>query len=628
MRGRAPLWFCYELENTCNGRQLPAVVHARTLANPMQSHFAGLKALLHSGRSARRKDKSMRLIRLCPVFLVILPWSAFAQEAGPAQQVAAAADLWLVRSQTVTEDLIKDAVDFTPSGRALLWARLAQGWSRDDPERARSWILKAIEIAEAVPNKENPAERNLRLNTTRLLLNIIAPLGQKLSKRLVAILSDDAEHTDPAERAANAEGLIEAAMSLVDKDPQRAAELGALALRIGRPTAVAWLISRLRAKDARLGDALFAQTLEVGWQTFDSELINSLSHMVFLESMQPGNPMPALPDEMRTELLKLDLAFLQANPINAENRDRTCISIVSFIAPVLGHFQRLMPQQEAVARQAVNRCQSKYPFERQRLDETLNDHVPKTVEDLLKVADDAEDLTLRTYYSYRAAALAKEKGDFERALKILDSMSTEGRELMSGSWEAYRVQWAVLLALRHYKHGDVYAMRLVMNNVPADLQPLARIGFIWDLPETRNKETDPTLEFLNDARTGLRRSKISDAEKWSYYFALLKLTVKYQPAEATAALKDAVAALNRLEQPKKDSGNEKPDSLDGGGFSQVFPASLLDMDEYAVKEAVSSITLLEARVQVRLALLEVCLERMRNLKQARPHAKQPVSKKE
>ena len=548
---------------------------------------------------------------------IVIAGSALAQKAPSATQQEALANLWLVRSQTITEDLVKDATGFKPSGRALLWARLGQQWWRDDPERARAWILKSIEIVEAVPNRENPAERNLRLATARLLLNIVAPLDQKLSKRLIVILSEDAERVGEAERRENAEGLVEAAISIVDKDPQRAAKLGAIALRVGRPTPIAWLILRLRSRDVKLGDALFAQTIEVARQTLDAELINSLSHSIFLESMQPGAAIPALPDEMRSELLKLDLTFLQANPINAENRDRVCMGVISFIAPVLGHFERLLPQQAPIARQSINLCHSQFPLAQQRIDEALNNQPLNTVEALLKAGDDVEDLKVRTVYQYRAAALAREKNDFERALKIMDSISTEGREFMNGAWENFRVEWAVQSALGYYKSGDLYGMRSIINAAPADLQPLVRIGFVWQLPETRNKETDPTLEFLNEARTGLRRSKFPDAEKWSYFFALLKLTVQYQPAEASGDLKEAMAGLNRIEKSKvKESDNDKPDGLDGSGFSRTVPASLLAMDEYAVREAVSSITSPESRAQVRLVLLEGCLEKMRSLRQA------------
>jgi hypothetical protein len=100
---------------------------------------------------------------------------------------------------------------------------------------------------------------------------------------------------------------------------------------------------------------------------------------------------------------------------------------------------------------------------------------------------------------------------------------------------------------------------------------------------------------------------------------LLPLTLKYQPTEATAVLKEAVAALNRAEQAKdKSTGNNEGSSLSGSGFSKTLPASLLEMDEFVVKEAVASITSPETRVQVRLELLGVCLQRMRSAKQATP----------
>jgi hypothetical protein len=234
----------------------------------------------------------------------------------------------------------------------------------------------------------------------------------------------------------------------------------------------------------------------------------------------------------------------------------------------------------------------------------------------LKAADDAKDSKVRTVYQYRAAALAKQQNDFDRALKILDSMSTESREFMGGSWEAYRWDWAATSALRHLKSEDIYGMRLILKAVPTDLQPFAKIAFVDRLPADRNGDTDPTLEFLGDARTGLRRTSVSDAEKSSWYFGLLRLTIKYQPTDATAVLQEAIAALNHADEAEaKKSSHDDRTWFDG---SKVFSASLLEMDEYAVKEAVSSISSATTRVQVRLELLRVCLERLRSSKPAQP----------
>jgi hypothetical protein len=172
-------------------------------------------------------------------------------------------------------------------------------------------------------------------------------------------------------------------------------------------------------------------------------------------------------------------------------------------------------------------------------------------------------------------------------------------------------------------------MRLIINAIPTDLQLFAKIAFVRQLPDHPDKDTDPTLEFLDDARAGLRRSVLSDAEKSGGYFALLPLTIKFQPTEATAVLKEAVAALNRAEQAKdKIAGNNEGASLSGSEFAKNLPASLLEMDEFVVKEAVSSIISPDLRVQVRLELLSVCLDRLKTAKRPLPHQEPLPSKGE
>src|SRR6185503_10898891 len=100
-------------------------------------------------------------------------------------------ELWLVRSQNITNDVLKDAADLSSMQRAVLYAKLAERWWRDDPKRATTWIVNAIEAVEQVPNKETPAEREERLQTARALLTIVTPLDQKFTKRLLAVLTDN-----------------------------------------------------------------------------------------------------------------------------------------------------------------------------------------------------------------------------------------------------------------------------------------------------------------------------------------------------------------------------------------------------------------------------------------------------
>jgi hypothetical protein len=544
-----------------------------------------------------------------------------AQQTGVAQAASNSYALWLVRSQTLTTDVIKDSSDLTPSSRALLWTRLAQRWWQSDPEKARSWMLRSIEFVEAVPNKENPDERLQRLTTTRLLLPIVATLDRKLSARLVAVLTQDSEQ-QAKESTVNADALVEAAVSLVDTEPQRAAELGALALRIGHPTEIDSLIFSLRGKVADLGNALFLQTLAVARQTFDVELLNSLGNVAFPGSRSIDGPVNSgLPDALKTELLKVYVVLVQTKPINSESRGSVCGPVVSLISPVLFQFDRLLPNQAAIVRQAVNQCQGLHPLAQQMLDDATRDLPLKTVDDLLKAGDDAQDVQVRAVYQLRAASLAQQHHDFDRALKILDSMSIDAREFMAGSWDICRWSWAATSALQHLKSEDVYGMREIINAVPGDLQPFAKIAFVDELPASRSKDIDPTLEFLSEARTGLRSSPLADATKAGWYFALLRLTIKYQPADASAVLKEAIVVLNHADEAKAEEKKNSQDDHSRFNWPGILSDSLIDIDEYTLREAVSSISSADTRVQVRLELLRFSLERLRRSKPVTPNQK-------
>lgn len=542
----------------------------------------------------------------CVMAIVLMATPVTLGQENSARTRSPARTLWLVRSQSITEELIKDASDLPPSARALLWARLGELWWREDREKARSWLYKAVAIVEAVPNREGSDERRRRLDTARGLLQIIAPLDLEISKKLIPILDEHGEEEARNEREANADAIIQAAISLVDKNPERAAEMGALALRIGIPSDIASLIFALRGKDTRLSEALFSQALAAARQTLTPELLHSLTRVAYPTESQIKTKTPELPDLLRRELLRLHIAYLEATP---KNQNSICGGVISFILPVVAQIDRLLPEQGAFARQSVTRCQSVSPLAQQRIDDSLREQPLRTIDDFLKAANDALDLKVRTVYQYQAAALAMEKKDHDRALKILDSMSKEAREFMDGSWEAYRWEWAARSAINHFNNAEIFEMRKIMEEVPINLQPLAKLAFISYLPERRNKEADPTLEYLNDGRSGLGRSSLKDSDKNGWYFGLLELTVKYQPDHAIAVLNETVAVLNKAEKTRSDEDTQTRESL-LEPISKNFSATLLEMDEFAVHKAISSISSLDMRVRVRVDLLQACLARL------------------
>lgn len=550
----------------------------------------------------------MRAISTCFLILALQPALLFPFQSSPPQQKDAAFELWRVRSQTITDDLLKDASQLAPLRRALLSVKLAQTWWRDDPKRAQSWISNAVEILEKVPNKENADERRQRLALTQRLVPIVMTLDQKLGKRLIAVLTDFDESATSAERDNAADGLIRAAVAMTAQDPKRAAELGRMALRFGRPREIDSLIFELRRRDANLSNSLLAEALTIARQNLlDVNWLDSLTYVTFPAQKGLGDKIPGAPDNLRIELLQLLVAFLNTDTSPVSNRTAMCFSAGSFVAPVLAEFDRLLPQQAPAVRQIINKCGSLIQLNQPQIGESADNRNPTTIEELLKAGEEEKDLNIRTHYQYRAAALAKNLKDYDQAIGIIDNMNKESREAMGVTWDAIRWEWAVAAALDHYQQGRLPEMNRVLNAVPANLQPTAKTAFVDRLPERRDPDTDPALQFIGDVRSGLQRSNIPDSEKYGCYLVLLRSIVKYDPAATGSVFKEAIAALNRAEK----SEESEIKKLDTGYFEKMLPASILEMDEFAVREGLASVNSLETRAQLRLVLLAAVLEEMK-----------------
>lgn len=535
------------------------------------------------------------------LILLAVPLSIVAQRPQQNPQIEIANELWRARAQTLTDNVLKDVSDLNSMRRALVWGKLAELWWRDDTRRARTWITNAIEVVEQAPNRESPQERQQRLTTAKFLLQAASRLDQKLSKRLITLVTDVNESASDSDRASNADSLISAAVAMVQRDPKRAAELGAQALHAGIPSDIANLLLPLRLRDAKLADTLFEQALNAARQNEAVSLLDSLTYVAF--PVQRGVPsvVPVPPDNLKAELLGLHAAFLSAHVNELGNGTYSCFAVDAFVVPVLAEFDRLLPQQALLVRQTVQKCRSYIPTAREELDNPAGTQSLNTVDALLKVAADTDVSRVRTHYQYRAAQLAKDRGDFERALKILDSMSDESREQMQGSWDAYHWDWAASAALHHFQNGRLVEMNLALNSVPAKLQPLAKMAFLDRLPAKKRLQGVPTIQFLNDAGAGLRKSNLPELEKYVWYFGLLKLTLRYHPADAVGVLKESIASVNRAL-----NGDAK--FLDTNEFANFLPASLLEIDEFAVKETLASVTNVEARAQLRLQLLKDTLQ--------------------
>lgn len=536
---------------------------------------------------------------------VSLPF-AFGQVPGKSK------DIWVGRAQGFTDEIAKDAAALTKLDRAVVWARLGDYWWKDDLKQARAWMQKAVLELEVAPNQEDAADRARRFAAARSVLKIIAPRDKALGDRVTDIFTTNSARMTPAERRENASALIDAALQAVETNPQQAFEFGLASLRAGGSPRIGSLLGALRRHDYALGDRLFIETLAVAQASYDREMLAALAAVAFKGAVPS--------DMLRKKVLGVIAEGLLRAPGSPGDEAAAC-NLASIAAGLLKEFDRQLPQQAGQVRIALTRCQPGLSStERHQVDESMSDISLRTVDDLKQAASRAGDLRIRDQYLERAANKAAQQREFDRAVAILDDISAEGQSLMNGAWESWRWEYTTSSAFVRYKYEDFYGMRQVINGAPDKLRPFVQTT----LAEKFHHLKDMTIavELIQEARKGMARANPSDAADG--YMLLVRLYAQLLPADVLAVFREAVAAINRIDQQSLSGGlHPKGDSeslvLSNDILLKSFaiPISLLDVDDFDVRQSISSIESPIKRIAVRLNLLNSSLEQRREQRRSR-----------
>jgi tetratricopeptide (TPR) repeat protein len=523
------------------------------------------------------------------------------------QQTNAPSDSSTILTQIITDEIVKEAPALTTLDRAVLWTRLGESWWKDDPERARTWLKKAVQELEiASTDQENDSDRQRRLAIARSLLSIISPRDKALSDRLTVIFKPDAEHVSSDDGSRNASALIDTALSVLNTDPQRAIELGSESLRAGRTPRIGSLLGALRRRVGNSSDGLFLKTLAVARASYDRQVLATLAVVAF-KGAAPS-------DDLRRRLLKVFAEGL-LRTLTSPTDEATACNLASNAAPLLNEFARLLPQQAGLVRLAITRCQpSLQDWERQEVAESLSDQPLNTVDALLDAASKASDSKMRDSYLERAAYMAAQQKSFDRAISILDDISSEGQEQMSGTWGSWRWEYASSAAFARYKRADRFGMYQVITATPEKLRPFVQISVARELVKLGDRLT--AIGLIDEARKGLAKADASDAADG--YFSLVGLYAQLLPTVTPAVFNETVAAMNRVKQSSSSSsifpkvgGESLILSNDILLKSFSLPISLLETDDVGVRHAISLIDSPFQRVALRLNLLNFLLERRR-----------------
>jgi hypothetical protein len=511
-------------------------------------------------------------------------------------------DYWKLQAHILTEDVRKDAIDLATLDRALLFGRLAEIWWPQDVERARTLLQKAIVEVESSSAEDNKSDR-LRINSVlATLLTIAAPLDERFTDQLTEMLKSRAGKPTNQELNDTATALAQAALTVLDVDPTRAAALGSASLRAGRSRKIANVLARLRLRNKALGDALFNEALVTAAARSDRELLTSLTLIAFNS--------PATSDDLRRSVvMAIEREFVGNSRQTAVNGG---CSLAPIIAPLLTEFERTLPQSAATIRGGLMRCQKSHnPSSDATVDRILDNERVKTVSDLLDAAGKARTIDDRVLFLGRAVYLAAQQGNFEQALTILDGLSEDERKALGDAWSNWRWDFAASAAVAKLKADDRHGMEKIIASSPVSLRGFVQVAVAEGLADYG--DTAGAVELLEAARKAFL--KLDDMPNmFDWYMSLLGRYAKLAPKEGPQVFREFVTVNNRV----RAHADQKPEPRSDTLQPLKLPASVVESDLSIMKEASSALTPLSMRVRARLGLVKSFLELARADNRATP----------
>lgn len=532
---------------------------------------------------------------------LIAVWTFHALPTGQVSKPAPP-NVWLTRSELITDDLLADGASLSEFDRALLFGRLAEMWWTLKPEAARAWLKKSVELLKPPSDliAEDESTRRKRFIAIGALNTIAVRLDKSLSDQLVSQISAE-------QGPLSAEALVEAAKVVLENDPKRAAELASASLRVGRTNHFYTILWRLRTVDSKWADALFREALSLARATSDAQLFDALVGAAFINKEFPGAAAAAAPEELQLEVLASLASALGRQGTTPHQQIEIC-RLAPIAAPLLDEFWRLSPAEVNSVRDAVQRCQAlQSGGVRRQISDQISERPLKDVDDFLKAANETRDRQAAVSYLFRAAYLASQEKEFDRAISILDGMSSQ--DLASSgnqkAWDSARMAFATSGALAYLKHHDFYSMRRLIADTPGRLRPFVQVQVAEKMAADGYRAD--AIELMRDAREGLPKTEPSDSVY--HYLNLTYLCAKLIPSDALTTLIDAVKAINTAHR-LRDTQQQK-ESVTEVWRVIPMPDSLMELNDQGVRTTLSSVDSPTMRVALRCGLLSSALARVK-----------------
>jgi hypothetical protein len=395
-------------------------------------------------------------------------------------------------------------------------------------------------------------------------------------------------------------------------NPNRLFALAQRAIEVRDGNAVLPAYQSLRSSDPQHADQFARQALQAARGNYDSFLLFGLAQ---LASPQAGLPERLkAPEELRSQILDV----LAAGILRPPQRPAETQEICRLAMPVTMAMKAFPSSQQAQLVVAVDKCKSIDANVSQNVNYSEIRNREGAAGELLRWAGESNDVRSRGALKLVAVDRALGEKDFSRALDIMDTFTAEERDALISEWET---KWRVIAhdwIFVSYSAHDPQAIQQVIARAPGNLRATLMItaasrGFA-------SKDTAYGMAMLTQARRELENNPVTS--EYSPYLFLLNLYAANAPEQALDVLRMAIAGMNNFKFPEGVKIHPAPP---GWQLTTIkVPASLLDSDPQMVSAAVSTLKSPQARVAMRLGLLQACLQRYQG--PAKPPAPKPASK--
>lgn len=549
------------------------------------------------------------------------------------QQNERAVMLWTARTQSTTNDILIDINKLDAADRAFFYARLGETWWEKDKNEAGNYFNKAVEYATSPATEYKDAQEKFQL--LRDLLKTVASKDVKLEKKIIAALTEASEELSETDNTANSEAILKTARSIVDTDVQKAFNLGILTLRQKNPVfsfSSVLLFLKIRGKNETLANNYYAQALTVAQTKATGDFLDNLIGLAFPEVSVAVGEKPQW-TQVSDELLRKRCLSILADYIKNEAEDslekkRTDCRTTSFYGiKLLNQYKLLLPEKAPVISQAINICQvSLEP--KNKPDSTL-DEKPKTIEELLELAQETEDKELKTKYLLDAAHLANKQKKYKLAVKILDDVGEDMRDKPPGVWEFNRQISTASLILELIENENLSETYDTFKKSPDVTRTFIKISVIDKLDPKKHKQLG--YDLLNDVRKEFNKLDLKPMENVRVIVSdptLFKyVAVLYDkfgfPNEAVETYQDSIKSLNRyIAQISSDRRKETVRLLPlNWSVYADFQSPLFENHFESIEQSISQIEFQPIRLNVRLQWLKNSLRRQTEIEKEMLKAK-------